>query len=383
MRPRLFTRRSILECLAAAPVAATAGCAASPAVDPAAAWRAPGAGERDPRRFALAHAILAPNPHNRQPWLVDLVGKDEIAFYPDTARLLPATDPPNRQITVGCGAFLELMDIAARQIGIRPEISLWPQGEPQPNLDARRVAHVRFAADPAVRRDPLFAQIPLRHTNRVPFDLKAPPTASDLGEIVGAATGAPITAGIVTDAAERAELIKLGWQGWTIEGHTPRTHMESVRLLRIGAKEIAEHRDGVSLGGSMFEALKATGMLTPKVMADPDSFGAKSSDSMAHKALDATPAFLWLRGADNSRATQIAAGRAYARAHLTATKLGLCFQPWSMTLQEYPEMAALYAATQARLGASPAAPLQMLVRVGRAKFAGPAPRRGLAEHIRT
>ncbi|MEM8827435.1 MAG: twin-arginine translocation pathway signal protein, partial [Pseudomonadota bacterium] len=32
----------------------------------------------DPRLHALAHAILAPNPHNRQPWLVELRDDDRI-----------------------------------------------------------------------------------------------------------------------------------------------------------------------------------------------------------------------------------------------------------------------------------------------------------------
>jgi hypothetical protein len=53
-----------------------------------------------------------------------------------------------------------------------------------------------------------------------------------------------------------------------------------------------------------------------------------------------------------------------------------------MTLQEFPQMAALYAETQTALGASPTAPLQMLVRIGRAKPGPQSPRRGLAEHIR-
>ncbi|WP_309643784.1 hypothetical protein, partial [Phenylobacterium sp.] len=111
------------------------------------------------------------------------------------------------------------------------------------------------------------------------------------------------------------------------------------------------------------------------------SFASKSGEDIWRKMIEATPAFLWIKSADNSRATQIAAGRAYARAQLTATKLGLSMQPWSMSLQEFPEMAPLYAATQARFGATPAAPVQMLVRLGRAKPAGPSPRRGLAEHI--
>jgi len=33
---------------------------------------------------------------------------------------------------------------------------------------------------------------------------------------------------------------------------------------------------------------------------------------LRHRALASAPAFVWLKGPDNSRATQIAAGRAYA-----------------------------------------------------------------------
>ena len=34
-------------------------------------WQGPGA-ETDVRKRAVAYAVTAPNPHNRQPWLVDL-----------------------------------------------------------------------------------------------------------------------------------------------------------------------------------------------------------------------------------------------------------------------------------------------------------------------
>ena len=117
-------------------------------------------------------------------------------------------------------------------------------------------------------------------------------------------------------------------------------------------------------------------------MADPDSFVSKQGVKMWTEMLQATPAFFWLKGADNSRATQIAAGRAYARTHLAATALGLSMHPWSMSLQEFQEMATLYRETQALLGATPAAPLQMLTRIGYAKPGPQSPRRGLAEHIR-
>ena len=234
----MTTRRNILEWLAAGSGASVlSACAGSPDVDPAAAWRSPGAGETDPRRWALAHAILAPNPHNRQPWLVDLPGTDEIVFYADRSRLLPATDPPNRQITLGCGAFLEVLDLAARQRGLRADIALWPDGEPQPVLDDRPVARVKLVPDAAVQPDPLFAQILKRHTNREAYDLKAPPTAEALARITAAA--APLMAGSVTEQALRLKLIDIGRKGFMLEAQTPATGLESVRLMRIGAAEIA------------------------------------------------------------------------------------------------------------------------------------------------
>lgn len=375
------TRRTVLEVLMGGGALALGGCASSGGPDPAAAWRNPGAGERDPRRWALAHAILAPNPHNRQPWLVDLPGTDEIVFYADTNRLLPATDPPNRQITLGCGAFLELLDLAARERGLRADVTLWPQGEPQPVLDARPVAHVRLVADGGVRPDPLFRQITARHTSREPYDVASPPAADDLARVVTAAP-APLTAAAVADKAGVARLVDIGSRGFAREMTTAAAAQESARLTRIGPAEIARHRDGISLKGPFLESMAAIGLLTRETMGDPTSFATRSAIDMYDKTIAATPAFVWLKGPDNSRATQIASGRAYARMHLTATAVGLSMQPWSMTLQEFPQMAELYRETQTALGATPQAPLQMLVRIGRAKPVEPAPRRGLAQHIR-
>jgi len=372
------TRRTALAWLVAG---AATGCSPTTA-DATAPWREPGAGQRDPRRWALAHAILAPNPHNRQPWLIDLPGADEIVLYADPARLLPATDPPNRQLVMGCGCFLELLDLAAREGGRRTEITLWPQGEPQPVLDARPVAHVRLVPDAAVAKDPLFAQITRRHTNRQPFDLDAPPTAAELAAVTAAAAGPGLAASAIIDAGARARLIDIGWRAYRIEAETEATHMETVRLIRIGAVEAARNPDGIALTGPMIEAMKTLGLLSRDALADNGSHASKSGFDMWEKMLRATPAFFALNSADNSRATQVAAGRAYARAQLAATAQGLSMHPWSMALQEFPEMAGPYRETQALLGATPAAPVQMLVRLGRAKPAQPSPRWPLDTHIR-
>jgi hypothetical protein len=315
-----------------------------------------------------------------QPWLVALPGENEIVLSADLTRLLPETDPPNRQITIGCGAFLELLDIAARQNGHRADITLWPEGEPQPVLDQRPVAHIRVTPDASAPKDPLFAQIANRRTNREPYDLQRIPVEDVLKPVTAAATG--IASGFINAPDEVAKVRDIVWRGWVREMATPTALKESVDVMRIGAAEIAKHRDGLVLDGPFIEAMKALGMLSREAMLDPKSEANKQGVQIWKKLADTAPAFVWMKSADNTRATQIAVGRAYARMNLTATAQGLAVHPWSMALQEYPEMADLYAEQQDMLGGTAAAPVQMLARIGYAKTVKPAPRRGLNEHIK-
>ena len=100
MQRRHFIRLAGGGAVAAAGATALAGWSLRDGGFPAeavAAWQGP-QGETEPRRRALAYAITAPNPHNRQPWLVDLREPDAITLYCDSTRLLPETDPFGRQI---------------------------------------------------------------------------------------------------------------------------------------------------------------------------------------------------------------------------------------------------------------------------------------------
>ena len=75
--------------------AGVAGCSSALPVDAVAAWQA-AAPTQDLRRFMLAHALLAPNPHNRQPWIADPCSERDIVLICDGQRLLPETDPHGR-----------------------------------------------------------------------------------------------------------------------------------------------------------------------------------------------------------------------------------------------------------------------------------------------
>lgn len=348
--------------------------------DAAAAWRDPGAGESDVRRKALSYALLAPNPHNMQPWKADLREANVITLSIDRTRLLPATDPFGRQIVIGCGAFLALLEMAARAAGARAQIEPWPQGSPGPVLDDRPFARITLSPEtPAT--DPLFVQVLARRTHRGPFDLARAPAADALEAVAqaGAVSGRVSTA-FSADPISVARLRDIVWRGWTREMATPAALAESVAVMRIGDRAVAQHRDGLSMGGPVMNLLSAAGLLTQTALSDPNSEANRQGAAMWKTLVDTAPAFLWQISTDNSRTTQLAVGGAYLRLNLEAAARGLAIHPWSMALQEYPEIADLYREQQAMLGGTAEAPVQMLVRIGYPlQPAAASPRRGLQD----
>ena len=360
------------------------GCSSELPPEAIAAWSGPAEGLSDVRRWILSYAILAPHSHNLQSWLLDLREPDAIMLYCDLSRLLPETDPLSRQIMMSHGTFLELLDIAARQKGLRAEIELFPQGEFGPaKLDQRPVARIRLSPDASVLPDPLFAQILRRHTNREAYAERAPAPAA-IAAISASVAPHAMRIGFV-DASQPAvmkEQRAIAMQAWRIELVTPRTIMESYRVLRVGPSEIAAHRDGLSINTPVVRVLSAVGLFDRSRAPAPDDTATTGQIKDFNRKLEATPAFFWLVSEGNERKTQINAGRAYARAQLAATAQGLAMQPLSQALQEYPEQAGNYDAIHRLLDASPPRyTVQMWARLGYAPAIGPAPRRGLEAHL--
>ncbi|MBK8274096.1 MAG: twin-arginine translocation pathway signal protein [Sphingomonadales bacterium] len=328
----------------------------------------------DARMDAFRHAILAPNPHNRQPWLIQLEGNDSAIISCDLDKRLPETDPFDRQIVIGFGTFLELARIAAAEREIRMDMTLFPEGEPQPRLDTRPVARLTFVADKTVRRDPLYKAILARRTNREIYSQSAP-TARQL---------AALQAGDVNTTSDPALLGRL--RAITVaaisdEMNTRRTMMETVRLLRIGRDEVDAAGDGLALTGPMIEATRSLGLTSRETLADPTSAAFKIGLDGQRKIYDSVPAAFWISTPGNTRAEQLEAGRRYVRATLRAAALGLAIHPMSQSLQEYPEMANHLAEVHTLLGASLDHRIQMLARIGHAPSVTPAPRLPLQSHI--
>lgn len=315
---------------------------------------------RDPRKFALSYALLAPNPHNRQPWLAHLHGENEITVTRDKSKNLPHTDPYDRQLTIGMGCFLELLAIAASARGFHADMTYYPEGDNGP------VAHIQLRN--GATEDKLFGHILDRRSCKEAFDSRrlTPDqinTLSAFGQVVHNPT-------------QIATLQDLTWRAWMVEYETPHTQKESVDLMRFGKSEINRNPDGISIGGPMLEAMHLMGVLTADTAGDPSSTAYRQGIEIFRPMMMATPHYILLKTRGNDRHTQIRAGRQWARLNLTTTQMGLALHPVSQALQEYPEMADLYQQIHSQFAAH-GETIQMLGRLGYGPTVTPAPRWGL------
>ena len=314
----------------------------------------------DPRLFALSYAILAPNPHNRQPWLVELVARDELRIFRDLEKNLPETDPFDRQLTIGMGAFLEAMSIALEKRGYAALTTLFPEG------GENYIAQIKLVQKRGAEgKNDLFAAFKNRRSCKEPF-AQTPLSSQHAQALAEFGT-------LYTDEAHVARLKQISWDAFKVEYQTHRTLKESVDLMRFGKSEINANPDGIDLGGPMMEALNIVGIITPEKLLDPASTAYQQGLDIYETMLFSTPAYILLKTPDNSRAQQIAVGRQWLRLNLMATHMGVSLHPISQALQEYPEMDSLYRQIHEDF-AKPGETIQMFGRLGYGPRVPPSPR---------
>ena len=128
---------------------------------------------------------------------------------------------------------------------------------------------------------------------------------------------------VYVDPKNVAKLKRISWDAYKIEYETYRTLKESVDLMRFGKAEINRNPDGIDMGGPMLETLHRLGMLTPESLMDKASTAYQQGLDMYVNILSNTPAYILIKTQDNSRQSQIAAGRRWMRLNLKLTNLGV------------------------------------------------------------
>jgi len=289
-------------------------------------WNGPSDSESDIRLKLIAYAILCPNPHNKQPWLIKLTNPHSLDLYVDQTRLLPETDPFARQIHIGQGCFLETLAIAASGLGYQADIKYFPEGEyGNTSIEDRPVARVSLTKRPDMRVDPLFKQLLHRQSNKRAYD-NSHLSLAQKQQLQALPMAAKTTLTLQDSVTESSYLQQLLTEAVAIESRDKARDLETIKMFRFNDQEMQTYRDGFGLehtGVSGVKKMLIEGFIfdREKTEQDPTEF-AKESLDIARTISESTSSFAWITTQGNSRLQQVKAGRDYCRLNLTTTAMG-------------------------------------------------------------
>jgi len=362
------------------------GCS-KPSAEDDYGWNGPDKLETDIRMQVLAYAMLCPNPHNKQPWIIRLTGPSSFDLYVDPERLLPETDPVHRQIHIGQGTFLETLSIAATGLGYQAAIDYFPQGiYSNTELANKPVASINLSKSTDIKTDPLFNFLLTRHSNKREYDGYQLNKAdiSKLQKAHASYSVYPLT--FQDSSAAKKMLVETLTQAMQIEAGNKQRDMETIKMFRFNDDEVRQHRDGFGVAQAgltgITKIIAETFFLNrEKVEKDATEFGQQAIDS-TQKVAQSTNTFAWISTPSNTRLDQVKVGRDYCRMNLQTTMMGLAQHPMSQVLQEYDDMLALQQSFKQSFNIAADETVQMLFRLGKAAPVPHGPRRLVKQLIR-
>ncbi|TDB85800.1 hypothetical protein E1264_19915 [Actinomadura sp. KC216] len=263
---------------------------------------------------AVAAAILAANPRNVQAWQFE-VAEDRIEVFLDPAREEGALDPFHRELYVGLGCALENLVLAARANGYAPKVTLMP-GDP-----GHAATVVLGSGTPD--KGELYQAIPLRRTNRAPFQKRPIPDAL-LTEMAG--LGDDLESSSLMLFADDAGRKKVGTLLIAATEEIVKDEEQSKDgyvWFRKSKREIEQHRDGNIIDTQgLARPISAIGKMLPRQSrSTADRFWLRQTRNVHTATAAAYGMIVVPDAADN--ACRVEGGRLLQRIHLFATARGL------------------------------------------------------------
>ncbi len=313
-------------------------------------------------RFLAQYAILAPSNHNSQPWQFRVAG-NVLELFADRRRSMGVIDPKDRELVIGCGAALFNLRTAMYYFGCVGDARPFPEPR-QPDLLAR-VTLDKARMQLSEWAD-LFKAIPLRVTNRGPFERSAVPPA-------------------VVDALMDAAHIEGSWLAPFKSAHTreavalliaegDRTQFDNPEFRRELAEWLHSARDKDGLPGYAKGVSELLDFTTPAIAYLVRTFDL-GNGLAAHdrKLATGSPLLACLGTAGDDPLAWLIAGQALQRVLLVATANGFHVSFLNQPI-EVPELRPKLSVLSGRKGHP-----QILLRVGRGKPVPHTPRRPLEE----
>jgi len=337
---------------------------------------------------AISYGIKAPNPHNTQAWKIKILDAGSFLLYVDETRLLPASDPPARQIHLGQGTFIEMLSVGMTGEGYETLVDYFPEGEYiAEECGKKPVARITVQRNDEIRKDNLCDAISRRQTSRNAYT--GPPVSDAEWDTIMFFVGRTHSAifPVVSDEDVR-KYIRITQEAVKTDIYNPAAYEETWQWLRKNDEETKEYRDGLSLRGQGFFSGLFGGVMRKFAEASISTHEKYLSEKTRAKTVDlfrktiaTARGFLYQKTMTNTPLDWVKSGRDYTRLNLAATRIGLAMHPLNQVLQEYPAMDTLRHEFEALAGQKDGEKVQMLVRVGRALPGFHSPRRDVESFL--
>jgi hypothetical protein len=322
-----------------------------------------------PILMAIAIGVNTANPHNTQAWKFKVVSDTKAIMYVDETRLLPATDPPARQIHIGCGCFLETLRIGSTSFGYQSYIDLLPDGQyPFDEIGTKPIAFIELKKE-KTKRDELYEHIFTRRTNRSKYH----PGKFEEGTIekLIAYTSPKASRILFKDSdLDMQKLNDMCFEAMKIEVTTYRTMEENRIWLRRNQKIAADKRDGIDLKSNgmgdipRFFSEKLAKADAPKY-AHKEKYQNMFFKSFSEK-LSSSSAVAYFVTENNTQRDWIKCGMDFTRFNLAADRSGVALHHLNQVLQEYDEMNEVRVEFENYVYVKSPQKVQLVLRLGRA-----------------
>ncbi len=334
---------------------------------------------------AIAYGITAPSPHNTQSWYLDTISETEMLLY--VKHVLPETAPPARQIMMGAGCFIELVNVGMSQEGFVTNVNYFPQGDFQltaNKMSDKPVAKITLVKDENIKKDVLYDYIYQRGTNRKPY--KGKMITQNEFEIIQTLMGNYHSQlQFVTGKEQMQPYLDIFSQAMEIETRTKATNEETRRKFRFSEKEIEEKKDGISLQQMGYDGFILK--IATKSLNNGDSLtwhsekNFKATMKGINKGIYSSKGLIFFKTETNTKLDWIKSGRDYARFNIAIAKMGIVTHPYNQVIQEYSEMEELQKKFNTLSKVKNGEKTQMIVRIGRAKISYKSWRKEVEDYI--
>jgi len=297
--------------------------------------------------FMIAQAVKAPSGHNTQPWLFK-IADGEIDIIPDFTKSLPVVDPNHRELFVSLGCAAENLCIAAAHKGYESRVAVTNEG----------VIRVLLAKQSHDVASPLFAQIPLRQTNRSRYDGKIIPEDS-IALLKNVAAEPSIAVHFYKNGSlPYAAITEMVYAGNHLQMHNKAFKEELQLWMRYNKKHQDATKDGLSY--AVFGAPNVPKFIAKPIMAK--AINEKKQNKSDSKNLASASHLVLLTSKDNTIEQWVSLGRTLERILLRTTQMGIAHA----YLNQPNEEASLSGQLAQKLGLTNEYPT-ILIRIGYGK----------------